>query len=215
VANITSPAPGSTTINNGAMVLAVASADRGVARVELLLNNYKWAQLPGVPFGDTGQPASTYAFTLPADVPDGVIDIEVRAIDDLDVTGTSTITVTKGAPCVTADTCLEGQQCANGRCFWDPPAGAVGDDCAYPQFCVSGQCVARGDGEFCTQDCRVGSPRTCPTGFDCVEVSGGDPTDGKCFAPIDTGCCSTSQRTPWPAFILGALALGMLLRRRR
>jgi hypothetical protein len=210
-ASITTPAPGTTTITNGSMVIALAKADRGVERVELYLNGYKWAELPGVPFGARGQPESSYAFPLPAEVPDGVIDIEVRAIDDLEVAGSSTITVTKGAPCASAASCLEGQLCEEGRCFWNTPAGAVGDDCEYPQFCVSGQCLANDGGEVCTQDCSIGSNGTCPDGFECVAVNG----EGKCFAPIETGCCSSSRSTPWPAFMLGALALGMLLRRRR
>ncbi|MBX3155550.1 MAG: hypothetical protein KF773_06105 [Deltaproteobacteria bacterium] len=213
-AEITTPAPGTTTIANGAVVIAAAEADRGVERVELLLNGYRWAEVPGVPFGRTGQPASSYAFTLPANVPDGVIDIEVRALDDLDVAGSSKITVTKGAPCATADSCLEGQLCEGGKCFWTEPTGAVGDDCTYPQFCVSGQCLAHGDGEFCTQSCSVGSPATCPAGFACVPFAGGGATEGRCFEPIESGCCSSSRSTPWPAFLLGALVLGMLARRR-
>jgi len=86
-----------------------------------------WKKLPGVPIGPTGQPASDYVFTLPADVPDGVIDVEAVAIDDLGISASSKVTVTKGTPCATADTCLKGQQCSAGKCFWDPPTGATGE----------------------------------------------------------------------------------------
>ena len=38
---------------------------------------------------------------------------------------TDAITVTKGAACTSAASCLDGQQCENGRCFWEQPSGEI------------------------------------------------------------------------------------------
>jgi hypothetical protein len=190
-----------------------ASAERGITTIQYVLNGHQWAQIPGAPFGPTGQPASDYAFELPAELPDGVIDIEVFAHDDLETNGMAKITVTKGAPCVSADTCLKGQVCEDGRCFWNPPVGEVGDACTFAEFCISGRCDTNGGKSFCTQDCHPDVPGVCPDkSLECVEVT---PTNGYCW-PIDTGgCCSAGGRSPWSALVLAFATLVWLRARPR
>jgi MYXO-CTERM domain-containing protein len=208
--SITTPAEGGT-IANGAAIHATASAQRGVERVEFRLNGYPWSTLPGAAFGPTGQPATDYSYVLPADVPDGVIDIEIVAIDDLGITGSQKVTVTKGAPCVSADTCAEGQKCEAGRCFWDPPAGETGDSCEYDQFCTSGRCGTIGGDSFCTQTCNA-SLNNCPDGFDCLANGG----ENICWPPDSGGCCSSSRgEPPWLAFLGAGVVFGLVMRRRR
>jgi Big-like domain-containing protein len=208
--SIAAPADGST-ISNGAAIHATGSAQRGVASVDFILNGYKWTTLPGAPFGLTGQPATDYSYVLPGNVPDGVIDIEVVVHDDLDIQASQKITVTKGAPCASADSCLEGQKCEAGKCFWDPPAGEVGDACDYNQFCVSGRCDTIGGEAECTETCT--SAITCPEGFDCVAAADGQKV---CFQAQAGGCCSTSRgEPPWFAFAGAALVMGGIVRRRR
>ncbi|HEU0034380.1 MAG TPA: MYXO-CTERM sorting domain-containing protein [Kofleriaceae bacterium] len=212
--SITSPT--ATTISNGETVHALASAQRGVVTVQLLLNGYPWVELPGVAFGLNGQPASDYALKLPDNVPDGVIDIEVVATDDLGIaTKSAVVTVTKGAPCTSADSCLEGQLCDAGKCYWETPTGETGDACSYPQFCVSGLCQNVDGSEICTTTCNPTTTTSCPDNFECRETTSAGV--GVC-APIDTGggCCSTSTSgTPWPLFGLSAAVLGFVMRRRR
>jgi hypothetical protein len=150
---------------------------------------------------------------FPTGVPDGVIDIVVKAFDDIDVeTVAPTITVTKGAPCVDASTCAVGQSCADGRCFWDTPTGELGDACEYEQFCVSAQCVQTTEGNVCTQDCVVGVADSCPMGFVCEGTPG---ETGFCLVDIaDPGCCS-SRSDPRGALLLSLPVVGFVLRRRR
>jgi hypothetical protein len=200
-------------VANGAVVSAIASAQRGVARLDLWLNGYKWATAKGAAFGSNGQAESTYSLLFPSGVPDGIIDVVVKAYDDIEVeTVAPTVTVTKGAPCVDASTCALGQSCEDGRCFWDTPTGEIGDACEYEQFCVSAQCVQTTEGRVCSQDCVVGVADSCPMGFVCEGAAG---NVGFCLAEIeDTGCCS-SRSDPRGALLLCLPVLGLVLRRRR
>ena len=192
-----------------------AGSKRGVEKAELWLNGYKWAEVKGAAFGSTGQlnPAN-YSTRFPAGVPDGVIDIVVKAYDDLGaMTESATVTVTKGAPCASADTCAKGQQCEAGKCFWAPPTGKLGDSCDYAQFCESNICLETSDGGYCSQNCIVGVMDSCPMGFSCVAAGAG----GACL-PEDTGggCCSVGGTdTVWVHGGLTLFVLGVALRRRR
>jgi MYXO-CTERM domain-containing protein len=212
---MTVPAPGTTTIANGIAVHASAFSKRGVAKVELYLNGSRWAVNAGIPFGPTGQPMSDYAFPLPATVPDGVIDVVVKAYDDLGiVTATDPVTVTKGAPCTTADTCLPDQTCDAGRCEWAAPTAALGASCTYDQFCTTWQCTETTEGKRCSQPCSVDEPTSCPTGFDCL----GDAKSGICWPQDTGGCCSVaspSSQGPWIHAGTAALLAGLLMRRRK
>jgi MYXO-CTERM domain-containing protein len=216
VVSVLTPAPGGTIASNGA-VAASASAQRGVARVELWINGYKWAEKAGNAFGAQGQTDTGYVIPLPSNLPDGVLDIQMKAFDDIDVEGDSTtVTVTKGAPCADASTCANGQKCEAGKCFWDPPSGVLGDDCTYPQFCMSGMCEGTSDKQICTQPCVVGSTDACPAGFDCLATSG---NNGVCFTQDSGGCCSTGGSSSSKAvYAQAGLALALVAfasRRRR
>jgi hypothetical protein len=210
------PANGAT-VNNGASVAATSGSQRGIERVELWLNGHKWASAPGAAWTSTGQPdPSTYNMQFPANVPDGIIDIDVKAFEDIETEADSpTITVTKGAPCVSADACAKGQKCDAGKCYWDPPTGMLGDACTYSELCLSDICAGTADKTICTQQCVLGSTDGCPPGYDCIMTS---QTGGVCF-PAGAGndtCCSIGHG-PHAVWIHGALAFVVLavIRRRR
>ena len=214
-ATIETPAAGP--VQNKFVVHASAGSKRGVTRVELWLNGFKWASVGGAMFGQNGQlDPSEYTLTAPGDVPDGVIDIVVKAFDDLGAEGDSaTVTVTKGQPCTDASMCAKGQKCDSGKCYWDPASGQLGDPCTYPQFCQSGICMGTADEQVCTQDCIFGADGSCPNGLDCVQTSG---TNGICFPPEKSGgCCSVGHEAgaPWAEAGLGLMVLGLVMRRRR
>ena len=214
---ITTPAASSTAANTlPPNVIASTGSKRGVNRVELYLNGYKWLSVNGAPFGSNGQAnPSASAMLVPTTIPDSIYDIEVRAYDDLELVGLSPIvTVTKGAAggCATAATCLEGQKCESGRCFWDPPAGQQGDDCTFPQFCESGICAGASEtSQICTTNCIPGVADSCEAGFTCA----GTGNAGFCLFAEDGGCCSTSSGVPWTPFTLGAVVIGFVAIRRR
>jgi hypothetical protein len=196
-------------------VFVQAGSKRGVDHVELWLNGYPWATQPGGVYGMNGQiDPSNYTLTAPANVPDGTIDIVIKAYDDLGVEGDSSMmTVEKGPPCTSADTCAKGQSCSNGRCAWDTPTGTIGEGCPYPQFCTSGVCTP-GQNPICTQYCAIGSANACPHGYDCVPETGG--AMGYC-EPSSGGCCSASEERGalWRHGALAALVLVVTTRRRR
>lgn len=214
---VNTPADGAT-VAQGAIVGLQAGSKRGVAKVELWLNGYKWDEVPGAGFGPQGQRnPSDYVLRFPNNVPDGVIDIVVKASDDLGITTTAPkITVTKGAPCTSADTCAKGQKCEEGKCFWDAPVGQLGDACDYQQFCQSGLCLETTEGGLCSQDCIIGVADGCPMGFECVPVG----TDGACIPAGDDGGClgcsvGADGSALWLHFGISSLVLGFIVRRRR
>jgi hypothetical protein len=211
-AAITTPAPGQPL---GAVVVGEAGSKRGVARVELRVNGFPWAEVPGQKFGLKGQanPAS-YGLMVPATLPDGIMDIVVRAYDDLGAfTDSPVLTLTRGEPCVSADTCAVGQRCDAGRCLWDPPVGEPGDSCEYAQFCKSLRCEGTAERKICSEACDPSGEDTCPGDLSCIETG---PTTGICYFE-DSGCCSVAfdRRVPWAHLGASAMLFGLLMRRRR
>ena len=211
---IVSPSTGSTTLDHD--VIAKAGAQRGVARVELHVNGNKWAESPGVMFQLGGQPdPSTYTLAVPAALPDGVIDVQAIAFDDLGIsTASDVVTLTKGAPCTSASSCAGDQHCAAGKCFWDPPSGELGASCAYPQLCKTGLCEGAADHQICTQGCVPGVDGSCPDGFECVQTTA---DAGVCYVPATAaGCCRVDRGDPgWLVLGIGALVLAFVIRKRR
>jgi hypothetical protein len=214
---ITTPRAGDPTLARS--VVASAASQRGVSKVELFVNGSKWAEVKGAAFGQNGQTDDTYPIPVPANLPDSIVDLMVRAHDDLgNYTDSATVTVTKGAPCVSASSCAKGQKCEEGRCFWDPATGELGDSCEYPQFCLSGICRGTAERQICTQECIPNVEDSCPAEFTCVPT---EPNVGICFDPDSGGCCSTSHGherrdgVPWVPAVFAALTLGFLARRRR
>jgi hypothetical protein len=199
-------------------VTADAGAQRGVARVELYFNGFKWGAAPGMRFLLDGQPdPGTYSIAVPAALPDSIVDVKTIAFDDLEIASESTVvTVTKGAPCATADTCAKGQKCEAGKCFWDPPSGEIGDSCSYPQFCKSLLCQDAKGQQICTQACDPGVAGSCPSGFACM--ASGTP-GGSCFPAASTGrgdCSADRGGQGWLMYGgIAATLLGLLARRRR
>ncbi|HEX3766206.1 MAG TPA: hypothetical protein VHW23_46250 [Kofleriaceae bacterium] len=207
-------------LNNGDLlstaVAVAAGAQRGVARIDLYFNGFKWAETPGAPFAMRGQPnPSNYAIPVPAALPNSVVDVKAIAYDDLGAsTESATVTVTKGAACTNASSCAKGQKCETGKCFWDPPSGEIGASCAYPQFCKSGLCTGTADQQICTQSCIPDSADSCPSGFECL-MSG--PGTGVCFFSTTGGCCSVDRGGSawWLPVSLGLVVLGLVARPRR
>lgn len=214
---VTQPADGAT-ITAGTTVVATASAQRGIARLELWVNGYLWNTAKGVAWGPDGQPEAGYVLAIPPEVPDGILDLVVKAKDDIEVTTTApTVTVTKGAPCTSADTCAPGQRCDAGRCLWDPAVGEIGEPCTYEQYCLSGLCTGTATETLCTQPCIPGVGDSCPAAFSCLEQA---PGKGVCW-PAETddgGICSASVTgSAGPRGVIAAIAfaLGLVLARRR
>ncbi len=193
-------------------LVAIAASVRGIATVELVVNGTVWARVPGTAFGADGQPPAHYTVAVPTDLPDGIVDVALRAHEDLDrFTDTPVVTLQKGEPCTSPATCAAGQQCEAGRCFWAAPTGELGDPCEYPQSCESRVCVDA----TCTQACDpagangVAGLPGCPDGFTCAAAGS---LANHCVIEA-AGCCSTTNSEP-PWFFVGAFALFGILRRR-
>jgi MYXO-CTERM domain-containing protein len=211
--------PAAGTIVSGAFnVAANAGSRRGIDHVELWLNGYNWATVPGAAFGQNGQPDPTvYQVQAPTNVPNSILDVVIKAYDDLGAEGDSaTLTITKGAPCTDDASCnLAGMTCSNGRCAWPAPTGNLGDPCTYPQFCTSGMCSPAMPNMVCTQSCTPGASDACPTGYTCEMI---DNANGYCYPQSKSGggCCEAgSSGGGWARGGFALLVLGLLVRRRR
>lgn len=200
---------------------------RGVVRIEILVNGWLWHTFNE---RDSITPPfswpTSYNITFTEPIPPGIVDIEARAYNDLGLPGafaqvsygSATVTATRGAPCESADECFDGQQCEDGRCFWDQPVGELGEPCEFDQYCIGpttydGRCAESGDGRICSYDCVAGVNDFCPEGYHCPGAEGDDgfcmPGDGE--AP--DGCCSTGGDSR--ASIVIVLLVGFVLFRRR
>ncbi|HEY4176604.1 MAG TPA: hypothetical protein VGM90_07225 [Kofleriaceae bacterium] len=195
-----------------AVVAAQAGSQRGVARVDWYFNGWKWGSSPGAMFGRTGQPApSSYQLTVPTRLPNSDYDIVAKAYDDLGTeTVSATISATKGAACTAASTCLAGQKCDAGKCFWEQPTGEVGDSCTYNEACKNNLCAGTDSTKICTQSCVQADPMSCPADLVC------NANGNVCFLPDGGGgCCSASDHTPpWGAAVGSFLVVFLVLRRR-
>jgi MYXO-CTERM domain-containing protein len=194
-------------------VYAEAQHKRGIGKVEFYFNGWLWGSAEG---NDFSPDTDNFPYTTPADLPDGVIEIEARAFNDLGIPASATVTVTKGAPCSSADQCSGGQLCEDGKCFWPAPTGQLGDACERDMDCVSLLCPANGDDRICSESCFVGISGTCPEGYDCLEAG----NQGVCWPADGTGgggCCSVGgePRAPIAEGLIALALLGFVIRRRR
>ncbi len=206
---VASPADGAA-VTDGFRVSATATHMRGVGHVDVYLNGTLYTSIPG---NELGRETVPYTFDAPAELADGVIDVEVHAFSDIETETVETVTVTKGDPCASATDCTAGQACDNGRCYWPPPTGQLGDACASDAECVSGICATNGSEGHCSQSCfPTPLEETCPDGFHCESVS---PTTGTCWPASANGGggggCQSGSGAPAGLILLAALAL---LRRR-
>ena len=210
---ISSPATGSTVEPGFAIVFGVADK-RIVEKVYVMVNGTLWDQRDAFPAASQDAP---YRFVLPETLPDGVLNIEVRARNDAIVSGSSTITVTKGVPCTSADTCLDGQTCESGACSYEPASIPLGLECSENRDCFSGLCPTKGGNQVCSEFCNPADDFSCPVGFECVDAQ----TTGVCWPlgleDVDGGgCCQVSAASSPPLGpALLVIVLGLLGFRRR
>ena len=183
-----------------------ANGDRGIGHVDLYINGSLFTSLDGKP------PRGNELYIVYAvGVPDGILDIEARAFDDLGSSATQTITVQKGEPCTSPQSCLSGQECTNGRCTWTPGSGSIGDSCTAGRECASWLCPSDGDTQICTTHCTVGAAFQCPEDFACVAAG----ERGLCWPtnpPGDSGGCA-SHRSSLPILLVLCI-LAVAVRRR-
>jgi uncharacterized protein (TIGR03382 family) len=206
------PAEGAT-VTTGFAVLAEAKDERLVDRVELYVNGWLYETRPGHGYFER---FDDYEFSAPAILADGIMDVEIKAYNDLGGAATARVTVTKGVPCASADTCLDGQQCNEGRCMWPAPTGQLGDACERAMDCESLLCPQSGEIRLCSQYCLPQVTGQCPEGFECLTAD----QSGVCWpaAGEGGGCCSAgTDRGPsgGQLALLGLVAAAILRRRKR
>lgn len=190
-----------------------AQDPRLVHKTELWVNGTKYAEFEGHSYQSR---FDNYEGRMP-ELPDGYLDIELRAYNDLHMNeGTATATYLKGEACDSAEACWEFQVCEEGRCKYPPAEAELGDTCNVDQECVEGGCAEVNGSKACSTSCNPTVTGACLEGFECR----GDASGGNVCWPIEEegGCCSVagSRRDPLP-FAAGVFffALLLLVRRRR
>ncbi len=190
----------------GYPIYASAIDPRGIATVDVLINNRRYARLPG--HERPRDPTDPYVFVTPA-LPDGVQRIEVRARNDLGLMTSARVEATKGAPCTSAASCAEGQSCDAGACLW-PPLQELGAACSDDADCDSFLCPDNAGERLCSQFCVPAVEGECPDGFECLAAS----DRGVCWPlPEPGGCCRASRSSGGQELLL--LGVVLLLRRRK
>ncbi|MEZ4367710.1 MAG: MYXO-CTERM sorting domain-containing protein [Kofleriaceae bacterium] len=184
---------------------------RTAIRVELWINGRRRAE-QAVAIDDR-----LFELAIPADVSDGVLDLEARVVSDLGQVGVATVRVTQGVGCDLAEGCAAGEACdAAGRCVPALGAAALGASCADDLDCASQRCDDRLGA--CTVACVPAVEGQCPDEYSCTPAPGGVARLCYPTALLDTGgCCQAGPRQgpPWVAALLVAVGLGVGRRRRR
>ncbi len=198
-------------VNDGFMVNVMADDRRTIDRVEFWANGTKMSEVKGP---ELGQSRTLWSWATDASLAGGIIDIDVKAYNDIQVETVKTVTVQKGPPCTTEATCSTGQFCEDGRCKFPIATGDIGDTCSAGSDCISGLCPLDGNSGFCSKDCDPNSLLTeCPDGFECRD--GG--ASGFCWPESSGGCgCSTGSHDGAPlGTLLIFIGVCYALRRKR
>ncbi len=198
-------------VNDGFVIFWDAQDERLVDRSDLVINGSVYKSIPGHEYNDR---ADTYDTTAPT-LPDGYLDIEIKAYNGLGSEAISSVRVLKGSPCTDASSCFDFQTCNAGRCEFPAAASMLGDSCDIDFQCAEGVCGQVGSSKACTNTCNPTVGGACPDGFDCTAGSSGGFV---CWPKSDSGgCCSVagSKRDPLPWFGIGIFFVGILVLRRR
>ena len=194
-------------VQDGFSVFFSATNDRGIDHADIYFNGTKYVTVPGKDYAHRDDPFSADAPSLP----DGYIDVEVHAFDDLGTEGVGSTTVLKGSPCSSDDQCFDFQSCNDGRCAYPAPSGEIGDSCDYDQFCLGGICAGSDGDKVCSKSCNPTVSDNCPMGLECS-------SDGFCLKPSSGGCCAVAggqkRGEGMPLVELGLFGAALVLLRR-
>ena len=172
-----------TEVADGEPVTFEARHPRGISRVTLEVNGTEYQERSGNDFDE----GDSYQITLPQH-PDGVLEIEAVAYNDLGIAGSDEVTVQKGEPCTSHEQCFAGMECDDGACRFPEPFLEAGEPCEHDRECVSGLCPAAGDERYCSERCDLrASADGCPSGLECVEAD--DNELGACWPEGALGGC--------------------------
>ncbi|HPH65483.1 MAG TPA: hypothetical protein PLF40_07055 [Kofleriaceae bacterium] len=194
-------------VASGFVVTSKIAEPRWLSRVELWINGWPYAA------SRPGASAAPVVLTPPRTLPDGILDLEIRAYDDLGTLGTDTLTVTKGVSCINQTMCAADQICDAGRCRYLPPEGQLGDTCDNNDQCVDHLCVGTGDVSTCSKICVVGRTDQCGD-LACVASADGYGVCTTVAASESGGCCDAGTDSSSGPLLLGLLTLGLLATRR-
>lgn len=198
---------------DGGQIVGLVSDSRWVRSIELWINGFRWEKLPH-------QVVEDFRFLAPEGLSDGVLDIEVRGINDVGLVGTGRISLVKGAPCVDSTSCKATETCSQGKCVFPAPTRQLGEVCREDSDCASWSCLDYNTATEprCATSCSAGlEDSECPSGYACVRTDSFGA--GRCWPedelPDEGGCCSSSNQAPNALTILAALGGLFLVGRRR
>jgi len=196
---ISSPTPNAQ-VSASTKVVAQATDDRGVTRVELLVDSTLVASQNALPY--------EFSIVLQA----GTHTLTAVAYDAANNKGQAAVSVTVQGTGPTPDGGGVAPSPDQGGGVAPPPDGAFGSSCLGAGDCNSGLCVndqALGS-SYCSEPCNAAGG--CPENGVCLESSGGSQLCGLQLSQPDpraTGCSMVTA--PRSLDIAGFLAMGLLL----
>lgn len=195
---------------DGSQILGTVQEPRWIRSIELWINGFRWLKLPH-------QTVGQFRITPPGELSDGLLDVEVREVNDLGAVIKDQVTLTKGAPCQSSASCRPPETCDQGRCLYPAPTGQLGQLCRADEDCASWECLDYADDKRCATSCLVGTKASdCPASYTCVGV--GDHGSGMCWPTAELpegGCCGAAGQPPNALTMLALLAGLSVARRRR
>jgi hypothetical protein len=193
---------------NGSQVIGSINEHRWIRSIELWINGFRWEKLGH-------QLVTNFRFNAPPELSNGILEVEVRSVNDLGVVAVDRLSTVKGVACQTSSSCQAPEVCDEGRCMYPAPTGQLGQVCTAAKECASWECTAFAGADRCASLCSVGAIASeCPANFTCVAAA--EDGGGMCWPTSElpeAGCCGANSRPPSPLAIL--LGLGFFWRYRR
>jgi secreted trypsin-like serine protease len=191
-------------VQSGFQVHVEATDNTRVEKLEIYING----QLAGEP------PVNIPPYIISAPgLPDGAVEVEVRATDNRGDVGSKTINVTVDSTCDGPQDCGGVLTCnAEGLCV--SPDFDLGSVCEIADECDSGICATVEGESLCTSGCVPDQADGCPADFECLRAT---ETEGYCWPGDGGGSESGGCSTGGSSGIMGGLfiLLALAWRRRR
>lgn len=176
---------------------------RGIQRVEVWFSGSMVASQEGNLDSNTNPNRDVFVNFRAPEWPDGFIDIEIRAYNDLEDSSSEFIRVLKGEACQSSSLCNAGQECIEGGCQFPIASSGLTESCTVDENCLEGVCVDNEGQKECALSCSPQVQDACDAGFVCTSTGGCVPE----AKDSSGGCSSGGGAGSYVLVLLGLLGL--------
>ena len=198
-------------VSDGFQLGTISRDKRGIQRVEVWFSGSMVASQLGNLDSNTNPNTDVFINFEAPEWPDGFIDIEVRAYNDLEDFSSEITRVLKGEACTSNEVCNVGQECIEGGCQFPTAIAGLTDECRVDENCLEGVCIENDGQKACALSCSPDVQDACDPGFVCTSNGGcveeSKDSSGFCSAGLDHGSLAL--------MLLGLLGLFRFRRERK